>query len=97
VSAGRCLICNKRLLHLLGLRVAGDDDANGLLACGGARPLLREPADLEVIGVAAPAWVGSLRELCFLPKAFFMPFSILPFEDIGWISGRVDNLRESPV
>jgi hypothetical protein len=49
----KCRYDTGYLLYLLGLRVAGDDEINGLVGEGGARPLLREPAVFELIGATA--------------------------------------------
>jgi hypothetical protein len=51
-------------IYLLGRRVAGETDENGMLCCGGASPLGRESGDLCVVGevedVCAPFETGSL-------------------------------------
>jgi hypothetical protein len=78
-------------IYLLGLRVAGDDELKGPLTGGGARPPLRDPVDLEPIGVLAFVFVpadidGSLIGFESLFESFFLILpNILIFDDDGGI------------
>jgi hypothetical protein len=89
---------NKCLFYLLGLLVAGDDEAKVLLPGGGARPPVRMPVGFNVVEevdlVFALVPVGSFGRLeLFFESFFFRLPNILAFE--GWyaISGKVDNPR----
>jgi hypothetical protein len=66
------------MINLLGRRVAGDEDEDeedGLLSCGGAKPPLRDPKDFEVVGevepVFTPPQVGSFWGFELLLKISF--------------------------
>jgi hypothetical protein len=75
------------VINLLGRRVAGDEDEeNGLLSCGGAKPPLRGPKDFEVVGevelVFTPPQVGSFWGFELLLESFFFRLlNILVLED----------------
>lgn len=72
----------RRLLYILGLRVAGEDEPNSVVLGGGARPLLREPATFEVTGAGAElapvephVWSSIGLDLRF-ESDFFKPLNI---------------------
>jgi len=70
-------------LYSLGLRVAGDDEAKGLLSVGGARPLDLEPAGFDAIGVFASDQAGSFKGFEFRFESFFLRLpNILVFVEV---------------
>jgi hypothetical protein len=71
-----------KLVDLLGLRVGGDDDVNGLLSCGGASPTDCDlAADGEVELVCEVPQVELLCEFEFLFESFFLRLpNMLGFE-----------------